>query len=366
MLAYTLNTDYIGYYFTPLVSMWYLIVYATMFVGARFNDRTPLLIIKILLSAAFVTWFFKETWLLEALFDILNRFCAIHWSAREWSFRVNLDIWIVYVGMFAAIAMIKIRDKRFTEHPRWPLMVKASIVASGLVMVWFFIFELNQASKFTYNVWHPYIASLPVLAFTVLRNSNPLLRSASSRAFAFIGKCSLETFIVQFHFWLAGDSKGVLLVIPGTQWRPVNFVLTSIMFIYLCDRIAYATGEITNKICSVRPRDLPPPVTAALSNDVADQDASEGQEVTIPLLTVNDGRKDEAGNPIPMEPDTPIRPRWVDRLAASSSQPSTKPGLWKWIDDRGLTFQMAAKLGFFMVIIWLFNIFWSYPPNTAS
>jgi len=142
--------------------------------------------------------------------------------------------------MLAAIAVIKIREYRLTDHLHWHLVIKTSIGISAAIILWFFAFELYQESKYSYNGWHPYISFLPILAFTILRNSNPILRSATSRVFAFIGKCSLETFVIQFHFWLAGDTKGILLVVPGTRWRPINFIVTTVMFIYLSDRVAHA------------------------------------------------------------------------------------------------------------------------------
>ncbi|KAF9535382.1 O-acetyltransferase [Crepidotus variabilis] len=377
LLAYTMNTDYISYYFTPLVSMWYLIIYLTLFVGSSFNNQTPLLIGKIFLSAGLVTWFFKEETLLQSLFFFLERVCGIHWSAREWSFRVNLDIWIVYVGMLAAIAVIKFRDLRLTDHPRWPLVVRVSIALSILTMIWFFVFELLQESKFTYNKWHPYISFLPILAFIILRNSSVILRSASSRGFAFIGKCSLELFIVQYHFWLAGDTKGVLLVLSGTKWRPVNFIITTVMFVYLCDRISYAVGELTNRICgsekekglprpivSVTPAPAPPSDTVFDAGSV-DEEESEGQEVEIPMRML-DARKDAAGNPIPFEPDTPVRPRrWIDRLAEQTPpQTPGHPTLGSWIGrQRQQPLSLHVQLLLFLLVLWFFNIFWAYPPK---
>ncbi|KAG6879766.1 hypothetical protein C0992_012086 [Termitomyces sp. T32_za158] len=366
VLAYTMNTDYISYYFSPLVSMWYLIIYTTMYIGSRFNDRTSFVLGKVFVSASVVTWFMKEKWLLEMLFSVLSRLCGIHWSAREWNFRVTLDLWIVYAGMVAAIAVIKIRDYRLTEHPYWAVTAKVSISLSALCIVWFFAFELFQESKFTYNAWHPYISWVPIFAFVILRNASVILRSVSSSAFAFIGRCSLETFIIQYHLWLAGDTKGVLLVIPGTAWRPVNFVLSTIMFVYVSDQMARAATTITSWICSsgtVKQSPLPLPVissgTANTSPNFRSAEASRTNEDTsIPLGSPN-SQKDEQGEITP-GPDTPVRSRrWIDRLAEGPAPPprAPTPVLRIW---QGKKEGYGAKTKLFVGIgtMWIVNLFW--------
>lgn len=204
-----------------------------MFIGSKHNDRTAFVLAKIAISMALHTWFMHESWLLAEIFDFLRGTFQIEWVAREWNFRVTLDQFIVYVGMLTAIVFIKIRELRLTDHPQWPLLSRCAIGASAFALLWFFWFELSRADKFAYNAWHPYVSAIPVLAFVVLRNASTALRSSSSRVFIFIGKCSLETFIMQYHFWLAGDTKGVLLVIPGTAWRPLNMIITTVMFIWL-------------------------------------------------------------------------------------------------------------------------------------
>lgn len=372
LLAYSMNTDYISYYFTPLVSLWFLIIYATMVAGSQFNDRTPFLVGKLLMSAAMVTWFFKEMWPLEILFQLLDQVCGIRWSAREWAFRVNLDLWIVYVGMFTALAVIKTREHRLSDHPQWPLVTKLATGASGIVLLWFFGFELFQESKFTYNLWHPYVSFLPILAFVVLRNANAIARSASSRAFAFIGTCSLETFIIQYHFWLAGDTKGILLVIPGTRWRPVNFVIVTIMFIYVSHRVAQATAEVTAWICGSSPKLLLLPSTAVgnTTSPLSSNGNEEGlhphdsQEVVIPLISpnINHIHKNNDGNPLPTDPDTPIRPRrWVDRLTEGSSPQSSPSGFRVWYRETGWNPGVKTKVGMGFGLMWIVNVMWSYP-----
>ncbi|TFK30348.1 O-acetyltransferase [Coprinopsis marcescibilis] len=362
-LAYVMDTDYISYYFSPLVSMWYLIIYLTMAIAPQLNGRTPILLLKVLFSAALVTWFMWEPTVLETLFFFLERVFGIHWSAREWLFRVNLDLWIVYVGMLTSIFVIKVREYRWTDHPRWPLATKIAIGCSTLVLVWFFAFELYQDSKFAYNRWHPYISFLPVMAFAILRNSSVILRSASSSAFAFVGRCSLETFILQYHIWLAGDTKGVLIVLPGARLRPVNFVLTSIMFLYLSHKMADATTKITARICNQEPKQPPLPLPNSAAQMPAPSSHSQidldhhTQEVEIPLMPTP--TKDEDGNGIPLEPDTPIRPRHLlDRLAKQQAQTSSSIPVKILAFVGGL--QVKGKILIGLGFMWILNILWLY------
>jgi hypothetical protein len=359
LLAYTMNTDYIFYYFPPLVSMWYLVTYATMAIGSQFNDRSPFLIIKIFASASIVTWIVREQWLLETVFVSLRTICGIHWSAKEWTFRVGLDlVWIVYFGMLSAFAVVKIREHRLIDHPLWPNVVKVAVFASGIVMAWYFGSELLQTSKFTSNTWDPYISFLAVAAFVVLRNATPALRSSTSRAFSFIGMCWVETFTIQYHLWLAADTKGLLVVLPTARWRPLNFVVTTVMFIYVSYHVAQANRHITTWICSGAQQHLP----MAVSHAAAPTRSSVPQvEEAIPMVVQAEERmrKDSDGNVMPPEPDTPIRPviRWVDRLAEGSarSQPQLRGFQREWRPG------IRTKLTVALLLMWAINMMWTYP-----
>jgi len=337
-LAFTMNTDYISYYFAPLVSWWFLIIYTTMIVGSQYNDRLPFLLAKIVVSMALVTWFMSELWLLEGIFSLLQRFCGIEWSAREWAFRVKLDLWVVYVGMLAAVAYMKIREWRLTDHPLWPIVHKVAVGISSVAMIWFFYFELSQPTKFVYNAWHPYISFVPILAFVCLRNSTTILRSASSKAFAFIGRCSLETFIIQYHFWLAGDTKGILMVIPGTQWRPLNMIITTIMFIYLSHKVAEATGSLTNWICGTSKKSLP---TVAVGASRAQPPIAALEPESIPLTNDIAGSVDKD-----VEDGLPLRPQSSPWLA-----------YLKFANPGSLPFKCGATI----LVLWMFNMLW--PPR---
>ena len=351
-LAYTMNTDYLSYYFSPLVSMWFLVIYVTMVVGSSVNDRTAFLIAKFIISMTLMGLLMSQQWIMEELFVWLNYLCGIRWSAKEWTFRVTLDLWIVYFGMFTALAYIKFRELRLIDHPLWPFVQRVSIILSAVVLLWFFIFELSQPSKYSYNAWHPYLSILPIGGFVILRNSNPILRSASSRIFAFIGTCSLETFIIQFHFWMAADTKGILLVIPGTKWRPLNMVVSTVMFVWLSHKVANATVDLTNWFCGTEKKTLPTSVTSRTPGATS---TSSTRPEAIPLTQT--GKHDDS-----RPQDVTPTERWVDRLANGTRSSST-PGFRIFVgDDSSWPSNWKPGIGIRLVVaglvLWLVNITW--------
>ncbi|KAL4069678.1 10 TM acyl transferase domain found in Cas1p-domain-containing protein [Scleroderma yunnanense] len=351
MLVYTMNTNYLSYYFTPLVSMWFLIIYATMAIGSTFNDNTLFLVCKILCSMTTVAMFMKQSQLLASFFGVLKQIFSIDWSAREWTFRVTLDLYIVYFGMLTAVAVIKIREHHLTDHPMWPALVKAACGCSVLVLMWFFGFELNQESKFTYNAWHPYISFLPIVAFVVLRNASPLLRSCTSRAFAFIGKCSLETFIIQFHFWLAGDTKGIL-IIPGTKWRPLNFVITSIIFVYVSHHVAWASGEITSWICDQREKPLP--TNSRLTHGGGSSGQINGNTYSEAVSLVAAGEDQSCTHDESCASDPNTQPQhWIQRFRPHATHYEDAFRIWNKSQ-----FGLKGKVAIAVVVMWIANILW--------
>lgn len=199
VLVYVMDTNYLSYYFSPLVSMWFLVIWATMYLGHQWNDRLPVLIIKLIGSATLTTAFFRADTPLQVGFAVVNRLFQTEWSATEWTFRVTLDMYIVYWGMFAALVYIKVQELKWIErNPQmWDKVRVTATILSGVGLLLFFWFELSRPNKLVYNQFHPYLSILPIVSFVILRNATPFLRSVNSQLFIFIGQCSLETFIIQ-------------------------------------------------------------------------------------------------------------------------------------------------------------------------
>jgi hypothetical protein len=96
-------------------------------------------------------------------------------------------------------------------------------------------------------VYNPYVSAVPVIGYVLLRNATERMRATTSWLYSYIGRISLETFIAQFHIWLAMDTRGLLVVVPGSWW--LNLALVSVLFIWLSDVLAQVTGVLTDWIC---------------------------------------------------------------------------------------------------------------------
>ena len=264
LLPYLMRTEYLFYYFAPLISFWYLVIYLTMRIGYSWNSSLPFLTGKILVSAAIVTASVRFPSVFESLFRLLRMTCGIHWNVVEWRFRLQLDVYIVYVGMIAAVLYMKVFDALngdFSKsglskfiYDQFPRIRTLSIVGAIVVIPGFWTLTRRSPNKHDYNWWVPYISCFPILSFIVLRNCSHYARNFYSSIFAWLGRCSLETFTLQFHIWMAADTKGLLSLgifgrttthIDG-RWQ--DFVLLTVIFLWVSWHVAAATITITSWI----------------------------------------------------------------------------------------------------------------------
>ena len=252
VLPYMMKTEYIFYYFAPLVSFWFIVIYLTMRIGSQYNSNTRFLVSKIIASAFLTTLLVKYPGALEALFEIPRIIAGTQWNVVEFRFRLSLDMWIVHLGMLTSILAAKLSDSTSHYSGNLHQLRRYAITASCISLPIFFLFLATRQTKFIYNAYHPYVSFTPILAFIILRNATPKLRNSHSLVFAWLGKCSLETFTLQFHIWLAGDTRGLLgLNLTGAYGRSTNFVLATALFLFTSNCVAGATQELTSWIMGV-------------------------------------------------------------------------------------------------------------------
>ncbi|KGQ04035.1 putative O-acetyltransferase CAS1 [Beauveria bassiana D1-5] len=251
-LPYVMNTNYMLYYFAPLASFWFVIVYLTLAIKSDYNDTTTALFIKFAISASAVASVFLFTPVSEWIFTALRYAFRIDWDLHEWQFRVSLDSLIVYVGMLAGMASAKGKSgDRLLLQSKLPGVIGLAVLA-GYCYLSSQIFHVKQ----DYNKWHPYISFVPIIALIAARNVAAPLRVYYSKACAWLGRCSLEAFTLQFHLFLASDTKGILLLdgltgdgsLATDRWRHLAVIVP--LFLWISHATAEATGHLTKRLTS--------------------------------------------------------------------------------------------------------------------
>lgn len=261
-LAYVMNTNYIFYYFSPLVSFWFGIIWITFRILPQYNAGLKGSLIKVGVSAIAVYLFVKVPGPMESIFWVLKTFARIEWDLREWRFRVMLDIWAVHFGMLVSIfannpELTELRTK-WSQH-------KTGWFSFGLFLTaLYWIMASAYSVKANYNANHNYLSILGISGYILMRNGFPFLTNRHSRLFGWFGKISLETFILQFHIWMAADTAGVLYILDmGVSHdmlalsdvvyghrKIANFVLTTAIFLLVSEKVASASGVLTTLIVS--------------------------------------------------------------------------------------------------------------------
>ncbi|KAL7308283.1 hypothetical protein PS15m_012151 [Mucor circinelloides] len=304
VLAYLMKTDYLFYYFSPLVSFWFTVIWITMRIMPSYNKKPWFILSKIMVMAILTGFIIYYPGVLEFTFECLDALFRIQWNVAEWRFRLSLDAWIVYVGMLCAYVTIQLSEYKIsTNYPRfWFLAKLASLILAVLGIIGFFVFELTQ-SKTSYTAYHPYMSWVPILSFVVLRNYTRWGRNTYSRFFAFIGKISLETFIGQFHMWLAADTRGLLVILPNASWVVksqlgwwVNLLVSSIVFIFVCYHLSQATGVLTKWICSGAQQQQKDKAAATATTTTTAMSHATSAADSVPLLPTTHKTSSDGGS----------------------------------------------------------------------
>ncbi|KLP21116.1 uncharacterized protein FFB20_10965 [Fusarium fujikuroi] len=246
-LAYFMDTDYMFYHFPPLMSFWFLVVYATMAIRSRYNSDLQVMLAKICMSCLIASMLFMGTSPTRWVFEILNTVFKTQWSYKQWYRRVTLDMLVVYLGMLIAVAN---RHLKIPIH----LGLRVTLALVGFFATIHYFYATPDLRVAAYTKWHPYVSLVPILGFIAMRNVSGPIRNYHSRAMAWLGRCSLETYILQFHILLAADTDGVLIVdglfgdgsLMGDRWRTLMIILP--IFLWISHAVAGSTGYIVKMI----------------------------------------------------------------------------------------------------------------------
>uniref|UniRef100_A0A8C7MUZ9 CAS1 domain containing 1 n=1 Tax=Oncorhynchus kisutch TaxID=8019 RepID=A0A8C7MUZ9_ONCKI len=260
VLCLVMDRPYQFYYFVPLVTFWFVVIYATMAMWPQILQKKANgsgiwhvgILVKLLGLLLFICFFAYSQGLFENIFSVwpISKLFELNGSIHEWWFRWKLDRFAIIHGMlFAFVYLVLQKCQGLSEEKGEPLF--STRISNILLLISVFSFM-------TYSIWasscknktecnelHPYISGLQILAFILIRNIPGYSRSLYSSFFAWFGKISLELFICQYHIWLAADTKGILVLIPGNP--SLNIIIST--FIFVC--VAHEISVITNDLAQV-------------------------------------------------------------------------------------------------------------------
>ncbi|KAK3751862.1 hypothetical protein QZH41_009672 [Actinostola sp. cb2023] len=273
VLCLVMGRPYQFYYFVPLVSFWFVVVYITMAVFPRVSaasvreDPKQYIFIWlkffVLFGVIYVVW--TSPVLCDWLFSqsaVKELFIDENDSVREWRFRSWLDRYIVLYGMVFAFAYntakeVRVIDDTIKKRLFHPTHSTVTLILSALALGVYAIQAFTCSNKPSCNTTHSIASCVPITAFILLRNIPSFLRTKFSRVFTWVGSISLEgpkiegevldgLFVGQYHIWLAKDTQGVLVLIPGQPL--LNVVITTFVFVCICHEVHKVSGALTKAL----------------------------------------------------------------------------------------------------------------------
>jgi len=275
ILAFVMGTQYDLYYFPVLASVWFMIVFITIPRASSSGARVRPFLIRLVLSITIVSIIRLRSAALEPWLNGLDSLGpgVFTINAREFLFRFSLDAYIAYFGMVLAFTYSRFGatggpgSVGLSRGPFMPTKIVVPVASCNLVGYTLFCGRFSD--KYHYNRWHPFISPLPIVAFVALRNSTARFSTSHSRLFAWFGRCSLETFVLQYHIWLGADTHGLLRLgladfllyrygIKGPYWcNMLDTLMVSVIFLGISHSVSKAVpvvvtsflGDTDDKAC---------------------------------------------------------------------------------------------------------------------
>ncbi|KAF5292887.1 hypothetical protein FQR65_LT11139 [Abscondita terminalis] len=243
-LCLCMNRPYQFYNFVPLMSFWFMMCYGVLALPPQITIHNEnnlnyfYLVVKFICLFTVITILFMSEVFFEKIF--VTRpwkalFVTTDDDIHEWWYRWKLDRYSVMYGMlFAVMHLLSQKYNIFDDNSHNNLFsrgITLSATLTGIVGIGCYVtFTFLCGNELECVEIHSYIVFIPIVSYIVLRNISGMLRTRYSSFFAWFGSISLELFISQYHIWLAADTHGVLVLIPG--YPVLNLIVTS--FIFVC------------------------------------------------------------------------------------------------------------------------------------
>nr|XP_054093280.1 N-acetylneuraminate 9-O-acetyltransferase isoform X2 [Callithrix jacchus] len=209
VLCIVMDRPYQFYYFVPLVTVWFMVIYITLALWPQIIQKKANgncfwhfgLLLKLGFLLLFICFLAYSQGAFEKIFSLwpLSKCFELKGNVYEWWFRWRLDRYVVFHGMLFAFIYLALQKRQVLSEGKGEPLFSNKISN--------FLLFISVVSFLTYSIWasscknkaecnelHPSVSVVQILAFILIRNIPGYARSVYSSFFAWFGKISLESF----------------------------------------------------------------------------------------------------------------------------------------------------------------------------
>ncbi|XP_045450859.1 N-acetylneuraminate 9-O-acetyltransferase [Melitaea cinxia] len=253
VLCLTMNRPYQFYSFIPLVSFWFTLMFVIFALPPHITQSSNhtietkpyqylYIVIKVIGLLTIVTVLYMSEVFFQKIF-VTRPWKALFVNAdddiHQWWYAWKQDRYSMCYGIMFALAYLVaqrhgIPEELFTTRATL-LATLLAVIAMAAYVALALLCDSSSCDEI-----HSYVAWLPIAAYVMLRNLGSSQRS--SALFRWVGAITLELFASHSHIWLAADTHGVLVLVPGSP--VLNLMITSYVFVFAAHEIRKLTQVI--------------------------------------------------------------------------------------------------------------------------
>ena len=212
LLCLATGTSLDLYYVVPLHTVGFFMTLLTCRLGFYLEERCGMENNKSRIAAIAISLLVHILFYETPAVDMLKVF------SDEIHFRFQADKYSAWLGIVCGFAM-----KRINIYMSWaygrdfkPTVAWGQRLAGvGLIALWYLIFGC-ESDKYKYNPHHPYIFVFPLLGWLMIRNSSKYLSQCHSSFLEFLGRNTLETYVLQFHLFMNHKVQRIPIILPNS------------------------------------------------------------------------------------------------------------------------------------------------------
>jgi len=213
------------YYVVPLHTAGFFMTYLTCLLAVKLEEKASMTYWKSRILAIAISFgvqiIFFETSYVESL----------EYFSHELYVRFQIDKYSAVLGIINGLYMKKASEFiswAYGDEHRNRVQLMQCTAGTVLIFIWYSLFG-SISDKLVYNPIHPYIFIFPMLGWILLRNSHRYLCECHSGLLEFLGRHTLETYVLQFHLFMNHDVQSIPIIIPGCDENIILNILNMIL-----------------------------------------------------------------------------------------------------------------------------------------